>query len=95
MIILSTVRLYDELSRLILVRVPRDACGLVRAAMTLLTTIQGRSVVASVISVNGSSRTAKRVAMLEMRRSFRQHCSPSKRELTGLEARLDIIRKIE
>lgn len=50
---------------------------------------------ASVISVNGSSRTAKRVALLETRRSFRLQCSPSKRELKELEARLDIIRKIE
>jgi RNase P/RNase MRP subunit POP5 len=95
MIILPTVRLYDELSRLILIRVPRDACGLARAALTFLTTIQGRSIVASVISVNGSSRTAKRVAILETRRIFREQCSPSKRELKELEARLDIIRKIE
>lgn len=74
---------------------PRDACGLARAALTFLTTIQGRSIVASVISVNGSARTAKRVAMLEMKRELRQKCSFSKRELKELEARLDMIRKIE
>lgn len=74
---------------------PRDACGLARASLVFLTAIQGKSIVASVISVNGSARTARRVAMLEIKRSFRLKCSASKRELKELEARLDMIRKIE
>ena len=89
------MRLFDDSSRLAMIRVSRDSCGLVRAAITLLTTVHGRSVVASVISVNGSSRTAKRVALLETRRNFRQEFSTSKRELKDLEDRLDMIRKIE
>jgi RNase P/RNase MRP subunit POP5 len=91
-----TVRLYDEASRLAIIRVSRESCSLVRAAITFITSIQRRLVVASVISVNGSARTAKRVALLETRRSFRQDiCSTDKRELKDLERRLNLIRKIE
>lgn len=90
------VRLYDESSRLAMIRVSRDSCGLVRAAITFLTAIKSKSVVASVIAVNGSARTAKRVALLEMRRHFREECfSTEKRELKDLEERLALIRKVE
>lgn len=90
------VRLYDEASRLAIIRVSRESCSLVRASITFITSIQRRSVVASVVSVNGSARTAKRVALLETRRNFRQEvCSTEKRELKDLERRLNLIRKIE
>lgn len=89
------VRLYDESSRLAMIRVSRDSCGLVRAAITLLTSFQGRSVVASVISVNGSARTAKRAAVLETRREAQQEGATGKQELRDLEERLDMIRKID
>lgn len=90
------MRLYDESSRLAIVRVARDTCGLVRAAIAFLTTVQGSSVVVSIISVNGSARTAKRVAMSKLRHSFRQdQCSSDKKELRALEERLNLIRKIE
>lgn len=73
------VRLWDPTTRLLLLRVPRDDCGKVRACLTLWThyevpaeTKSKRSrIVASVLSVNGSARTAKRSALLQARKWYR------------------------
>lgn len=90
------VRLYDETSRLAMIRVARDSCDMVRAAICFTTSILGKSVAASVLSVNGSARTAKRAALLEMRRNFqKRNHSMDKKSLVALEARLNMIQKIE
>mmetsp|Transcript_29536 Transcript_29536/g.53413 ORF Transcript_29536/g.53413 Transcript_29536/m.53413 type:complete len:162 (-) Transcript_29536:69-554(-) len=90
------VRLYDESSRLVIIRVARDSCDMVRVAICFTTVIQGKSVAASVVSVNGSARTAKRAALLELRQNFRQeNFSMDKKSLVALEERLNMIQKIE
>lgn len=75
------VRFADPDTKLILIRVPRKDCGMVRAAICLVTDLSevgmggsGRrsnakaKVVLSVISVNGSARTAKLVTMAYVRK---------------------------
>ena len=79
-----------------MIRVARDSCDMVRAAICFMTAIQGKLLVASVVSVNSSARTAKRVALLEIKRHFRQgNYSMDRKSLLALEERLNMIRKIE
>lgn len=80
-----TVRFCDAATRLALIRVPREFCGTVRAAITLLTTIQMQqqqqqqrqpqrsvAVTVTVLSVKGSARTAKMEAIRHVRRFYRE-----------------------
>ena len=72
----TLVRLCDPETRLVLLRVPRDHCGKVRASLTLLTQLGGpgsirRPVVLSVLSVNGSARTAKLSIMAYVKKVYR------------------------
>lgn len=90
-----TVRYFDSESNLALIRVPRHECGKVRAALTFMTTIDNEMVVATVLSVNGSARTAKLVAMGELRRRFRESSNAaSATKLKKLEGRLNQIRSV-
>jgi len=71
------VRFWDPNSRLLLLRVPRDECGRVRASLTLwghlpLSSSSSCRIVASVLSVNGSARTAKRSALHTIQKYYRQ-----------------------
>jgi hypothetical protein len=86
------IRFFDDSStNLILVRVSRDSCDMVRASMTFLLTRKQLSavgeldesssivdnnswsdIVASVISVHGSARTAKLATLREIRGLYRQ-----------------------
>jgi len=67
----TQVRLYDTKTRLAMIRVPREFCNLIRSAITLITTIEKNPVIARCISVNGCARTAKMVAMKEVKNSVR------------------------
>ena len=74
-----SVRIVDPPTRLLLIRVSREWCNRVRASLTLLTTLStrpeggaallSRRVIASAVSVNGSTRTAK-LAMIAQARQF-------------------------
>jgi RNase P/RNase MRP subunit POP5 len=70
-----SVRLCDASTRLLLLRVPREFHGIVRSAITLMTSVgaNNRPVVASVISANGSARTAKIATIAQVRRSYREN----------------------
>jgi len=72
---LCIVRFSDPTTRLVMVRTPREYCGLVRATITLLTSLSSNNsnqrVVLHVLSVNGSARTAKVTAIREVRRFYR------------------------
>jgi Rpp14/Pop5 family len=47
------------MTRLALVRVPREFCSTIRTSLTLLTEIKNQRIAISILSVNGSARTAK------------------------------------
>lgn len=91
------VRHYDEQDRLAMIKVPRHACELVRASITLLTSLQSLPVAATVISIHGSARTVRLAALAEVRRQFRNRQThyPSKVELEQLELRLRKILEID
>lgn len=79
-----------------MIRVARDSCDMVRAAICFITAMLGKSVAACVVSVNSSARTAKKVALLEMKRNFQQeNDSTDKKSLVALDERLNMIRKID
>lgn len=92
-----SVRLWDPATRLLLLRVPREECGVVRSSLTLWTTARtgsdGKtspsnlnrahqrgqscpSVVASVIAVHGSARTAKMATVSLVRKIYRGRLRP-------------------
>ena len=83
------VRFSDPTTRLVTVRTPREYCGLVRATITLLTSLSNSNnnsnqrVVLHVLSVNGSARTAKVAAIREVRRFYRDRLLQSKKKTTG------------
>ena len=94
----ALVRYYDEHDRLAVIRVPREGYGMVRASILFLTLLQSKSVVASVISVNGSARTARLATITEVQRRFRGYHHqnyPSKKEVHQLDLRLQQIQAIE
>lgn len=70
------VRFVDAATRLFLLRVPREFCNIVRSSLTMLTNnvaSNGNSMrlVASVLSVNGSARTAKLATMARLKKEYR------------------------
>lgn len=67
---LIIVRLYDPEARIAMIKIPRDKCNFVRAAITFLTEIKEIPVVVSTIAVSASSRTAKISALHELRCRF-------------------------
>mmetsp|Transcript_5819 Transcript_5819/g.8429 ORF Transcript_5819/g.8429 Transcript_5819/m.8429 type:complete len:187 (-) Transcript_5819:420-980(-) len=69
----TQVRLYDSKTRLAMIRVPREFCNLIRSAITFITIIDKNPVIVRCISVNGCARTAKMVAIKEVKKSFRSN----------------------
>lgn len=67
------VRFCDPVTRLVLIRIPRDAFPRVRSTLTLITSIIRRRVVVNIIGVNGSVRTAKRSAIEHVRGIYRKY----------------------
>ncbi|KAL7578438.1 hypothetical protein ACA910_012829 [Epithemia clementina (nom. ined.)] len=85
------VRFADPTTRLVLLRAPRSDYPKVRCTLTLMNILDRRRVVVSILSVNGSARTAKRTAIDQIRRIYRQRLtiSLSKDEVNVECARLE------
>ena len=56
-----------------LIRIPREDLARIRSTLTLMTKIIRRRVVISIVTINGSVRTAKRSAIQEIRKRYRHH----------------------
>lgn len=70
------VRLWDPPTRLLLLRVPREDYPRIRASLTMWTHLAvGQRIVASVRSVHGSARTAKRGTLGYLRKLVRGHAA--------------------
>lgn len=89
------VRHIDDDTKLTMIRVPRSTANQVRTAVTYMTTLNEKNIVASVISVNGSARTARLSAMHEIRKRVPKTKPLSAKELKLLDARLQVIREID
>lgn len=89
------VRHVDVQSQLCMIRVPRNAAARVRTAITFMTTLYNQNIVASVLSVNGSARTARLATMNEIRKRVKRNQAMSEKELKLLDARLQVIREID
>ena len=61
--LLSKVRLYDKVARIAMIRTPIACSDMVRTSLTFLTSVKSIPVVASILSVNRSLRTAKIAAL--------------------------------
>lgn len=57
------VRLYDKVARIAMIRTPIACSDMVRTSLTFLTSVKSIPVVASILSVNRSLRTAKIAAL--------------------------------
>lgn len=84
------VRHVDD-NRLVMIRVPRAIVAKVRTAITCMTTFKNHAVVASVVAVNGSARTAKIAATRAIKKSPQPR---SIKELKQLDERLQAIMEI-
>ena len=104
------VSLYDETSRIAIIKMPRESCGMVRSAATFLTSINDANVVMSTIGVHGSARTVKIAALAELRKIFNEDHKVTFRDKKGgnntltkeeekaffkLEARMNKVRDID
>jgi Rpp14/Pop5 family len=65
------VRFCDSTIRIALIRVPREYCQVIRAAITLLTETRNKPIVVTTLSVKGSARTAKIDAIRQVRWHYR------------------------
>jgi hypothetical protein len=88
----TTVQLCDNLSRLVLIKVPREYAAMTRATLTLMTTLPmgdgGTSSIAvaiSVVGVHGSMRTAKRSLVTKLRQAYRGYLLGKTARSTNLE----------
>ncbi|KAI2513982.1 hypothetical protein MHU86_366 [Fragilaria crotonensis] len=88
------VRHVDDESQLCMIRVPRDGVNHVRTAITFMTTLYNKEIVASVLSVNGSARTARLAIMQEIRKRVNTKALSTK-DVKQLDARLQVIREID
>ena len=86
----AQVKFCDPDTKLVVVRVPRDACGRIRAALTLLltrkqmlslgeTTSKSQDFQASVLSVHGSARTTKIALFRLLRKLYRIEMEESRK----------------
>jgi len=100
------VRIYDAEARIAIIRISRCQCNLVRASLTLLTSLKKFPLVANVISLSGSARTAKMIALRELRKDMEMKLSESRRlgslskkmkksNLLRLEERMDLVRGLD
>ena len=55
-----------------MLKVPREHCSRIRAAITLLTRVGDEPITAVVVSISGSARTAKLAALREIKQRFHQ-----------------------
>lgn len=69
------MRFCDSNVRIVLIRVPREYCHLIRASLTMLSDIQNERVAFSTISLNGSARTAKISAIKQIQNCYRKKIS--------------------
>ena len=89
----TQIRFFDAETQLVLVRIPRQYCGMVRSSLTLLLTrkqlislgekVDGQPSASSdyctsVISVHGSARTAKIASFRKLRELYRQQIQESR-----------------
>ena len=88
------VRHVDDESQLCMIRVPRDGANHVRTAITFMTTLYNKEIVASVLSINGSARTARLAIMQEIRKRANE-ISLTAKDIKQLDARLQVIREID
>ena len=83
---ISIVRLYDDEYRIALIKAPRSGCNIIRAALTLLTQIRITSssttipIVASTLSINGSTRTMKLATLRLLKQCFQDKIYRFKRD---------------
>lgn len=109
------VRFVDPTTRLVLLRVPREFCNMVRCSITMLTRNISEDVaaikqndskgagrrptlVASIISVNGSARTAKLSTMARIRKVYRQRLLDNQsdpRVLEEMHSLLNLVQNID
>jgi len=80
--------------QIVMIRVPRDVVGKVRTAVTYITELNKEFVACSVLSVNGSARTARLASMREIRKREIKSVM-SMKKLKQLDARLQVVRLIE
>lgn len=66
------VKYFNPEAQIAIVKVPRDKYKIIRAAFTLLTNLNYKPVVATIISVNGSARTCKIAALRTLRKWFNE-----------------------
>eukprot|EP01083_Nonionella_stella_P092544 259118_1 len=64
------VRLYNQETRVAILRVPRHHAPVVQAALTMLTSVNDIPLAATVLSNNGSARTCKISALTQLKRDF-------------------------
>lgn len=79
--ITPSVRLWDPWTSLLLIRVPRKDYPQIRATLTVWTHCGGRRIVASVLGVHGSARTAKRGTLLYLQKWFQKQQQQQKQQL--------------
>jgi len=65
-----SVRLYDPNVQLAVIKTSREKYPIVRSSLVFLTKVKQIKVVATIISVSGSSRTARNTAWEEIRKRF-------------------------
>ena len=68
----TTVRFADPTTRFALIRVLRSDYDKIRSTLTLMTSLAGRRAAVLIVNVNGSVRTAKRSAIEQIRKVYRQ-----------------------
>mmetsp|Transcript_11298 Transcript_11298/g.21138 ORF Transcript_11298/g.21138 Transcript_11298/m.21138 type:complete len:191 (-) Transcript_11298:1102-1674(-) len=87
---------YNTDTGLAIVKVSRDSCNLVRSAITIMMQVNNVPMVATVISTNGSVRTAKLAAIREIKRMFRESDAvPTQERLKKLEEHMDQVHCVE
>ena len=87
----TQVRFIDEQTQLVVIRTPRDYCGKIRAALTLLLTRKQLASIgelsqeetceylATLVSVHGSARTAKIAVFRKLREVYKEKIEESRR----------------
>lgn len=88
----SLVRFYDDNSKLLLVRSPREDFPTVRASINFLTVWEKLRVNFRILSVHGSSRTAKRECIRSLRSCY---AHSSKKKQKELNIMLEAIHQID
>lgn len=84
------VLFYNTDTGLAMIKVPRDSSNLVRSAITIMTQLNNVPMVATVLSTNGSARTAKLATIRELKRMFQnRYALPTQERLKKLQEHMD------